>query len=263
MVIILEHESSPVYKKISKPQIDLRVFAEIYATKTNVKFVMADTLLRFETLARRDIDSLQSTHPLSFRLDFDGEIEIINPNSNTNKKFTVLPEKTMQEIEESLSHKKNVFVFSLRKGLATMTVCKDCGEMLACPTCGAPVVLYESRSGKKRILGCNKCKIGLDADTHCKNCGSWNLLPLGVGTDTVVEHFKKYKNKLKLFKLDRETAGSSRGAQQIIKDFEEALGAVLVSTEMGFLYMKNKVPLSIISSFVFCLSVAFASGELL
>ena len=248
-VIILEHESSNAYRRVVRPHLDLRVFTETYATKINARFIMSDTLLRFETLARRDTDSLQSMHPLSFRIDFDGEIEISNSTTSTEKKFTVLHEKTIQEIEKEIAHQKNVFLFSLRKGLATMTVCKDCSSMMSCPNCGAPVVLYFSRDGKKRILSCNKCKVEIDPDTTCKNCGGWNLMPLGIGTDTVVENLKEQTSKLKVFKLDKESAKSSTGAEQIIQGFEETNGSILVGTEMAFFYMKNKVALSVIASF--------------
>jgi len=265
-VIILEHESSNAYRTIARPHIDLRIFIEIYAAKINAKFIMSDTLLRFETLARRDTDGLQSMHPLSFRVDFEGEINITGttntlghrPTGEAEKKFTVLSEEIIGEIENKLAHKKNVFVFSIRKGLATMTACKDCGTMKCCLNCGSPVVLYLSRDGKKRIFSCNKCRVELDADTHCLNCMGWNLVPLGIGTDTVVEYLKNKVEKTKIFKLDKESAKSSAGAEKIIKEFfaqdgeaspAGGQGSILVGTEMAFFYMKDKVSLSVIASF--------------
>lgn len=254
-VVILEHESSNAYRTISKPQIDLRIFVETFASKIKAKFIMSDTLLRFETLARRDTDNLQSMHPISFRIDFSGEIDIESPRTLADKKFTIINEKTITEIKNTIRHEGNVFLFSLRKGLATMTICRDCSTMLGCPTCGAPVVLYLSRDGSKRILSCNKCKVAIDPDTTCKNCGSWNLLPLGIGTDTVAEYLKdvsaqsEKNEKIKILKLDKESAKTNTGARKIIEDFEEGKGVALVGTEMAFFYMKNKVSLSVVASF--------------
>ncbi len=259
-VIILEHESSAAYKTISRPQLDLRTFVEVYAAKLNAKFILSDTLLRFETLARRDTDGLQPMHPISFRLDFAGEIDIEKPISADDKKFTIINKKTIEEISHAINHQENVFLFSLRKGLATMTLCRDCSTMVACPTCGSPVVLYLSKDGTKRILSCNKCKVEINPDTTCTNCGSWNLMPLGIGTDTVSEYLKEeFKNpdsraklttgQVKIFKLDKEVAKSSAGAKKIIDEFEENTGVALVGTEMAFFYMKNKVALSVIASF--------------
>ncbi len=249
-LIILEHESSSAYRTISTPNFDLRVFVELFASKINAKLIFGDTLLRFETLARNEIDNIHPMHPLSFRIDFEGELEITNGTKKEDKNFNVLTEKTIEEIKQNIMRGQNVFVFALRKGLATMTTCRDCSTMIVCNTCGAPVVLYKSRDGEKRMLVCNKCKTELDADTHCENCGSWNLIPLGIGTDTVVEYLKNILDeKIKIFKLDKESAKSAKGAELIIEEFEKTKGSILIGTEMAFFYMKNKVALSVIASF--------------
>src|ERR1035437_10004596 len=66
-VIIVEHESSTTYKMIPKPHFDLRIFAELYAAKINVKFILGDTLLRYETIGRKETDGFGEVYPMSFR----------------------------------------------------------------------------------------------------------------------------------------------------------------------------------------------------
>ncbi|MDP1729264.1 MAG: hypothetical protein Q8L27_03620, partial [archaeon] len=61
--IILEHESSNAYRMISPPHFDLKIFAEIYASKINAKFIMADSLLAFETIARKETDNFGEVYP--------------------------------------------------------------------------------------------------------------------------------------------------------------------------------------------------------
>jgi len=243
--IILEHENSNAYKTVGKYNIDLRVFVEIYASKINAKFILADEILRYETIGRKDIDNLAPLYPLSFRIDFGGDIEILGKN----EKFKVLKEESIEKIESTISNKKNVFIFSLRKGLATMTICRDCAETISCIECGSPLVLFTSHQGKKRIFVCNRCQKDMDGDTVCPSCQSWNLVPLGIGTDTVYEEIEKLFPKVKIFKLDKESAKNATGAEKIVKEFEENSGAILVGTEMAFSYLKESVPLSIIASF--------------
>ena len=83
-------------------------------------------------------------------------------------------------------------------------------------------------------------------------------MPLGIGTDTVYEYVEKIlskqadflnNRKIKVFKLDKESARTAKGAEKIIKEFEENPGSILIATEMAFFYLRNKVPLSIIASF--------------
>jgi primosomal protein N' (replication factor Y) len=249
--IILESENSNAYRTIRRPHVDLRIFVEIYASKINAKFILADDILRFETIARKELDGFNPLHSMSYRIDFAGDTEIENPRIPT---FQMFSQKTKEEIKNTLENKKNVFIFSLRKGLATETLCRDCGETVSCKTCGAPLVLYLSHKGKKRIFVCNRCSEEKDGDTACESCGSWNLIPFGIGTDTVYEEIKKILkeeglSKIKIFKLDKESAKTQKGAQNIVKEFEENKGAILIGTEMTFFYLKNKVPLSIIASF--------------
>lgn len=268
--IILEHENSNAYKTIGRPYIDLRIFAEIYASKINARFVLADDILRYETIGRKEKDSLLPFHPLSYRIDFDGKIEIENPRkkeeTEEKKEFKIFSEKTLENISTVVQNGKKVFVFSLRKGLATMTVCRDCGETESCKSCGAPLVLYMSHAGEKRMFVCNKCEKYEGSEKLCSNCGSWNLSPLGIGTDTVYEELRKHFPKEKIFKLDKETAGTKKGAEKIIKDFNKSEGAILIGTEMAFFYLNEedteKFSLSVVASFDSLWSIPnFKMGE--
>lgn len=246
--VVLEHENSTAYKTIARPHLDLRIFAEIFAEKINAKFILGDTLLRFETIGRGEIENISPVHPLSFRTDFGGKIEIV-PKGD---KFKILTDETVENIKNAVAKKKKVFVFSFRKGLATMTICRDCSTIVFCDRCSAPVVLYESQDGKKRMFICNRCKRELPAETTCATCAGWNLMPLGIGTETVQEELKNVfhgEKSVKIFKLDKESAKTKKGARDIIKEFEATSGSILVGTEMAFFYMKEKVALSIIASF--------------
>lgn len=249
--IIIEHESSNAYRTIQKPHFDLRTFTEIYASKINAKLVLADTLLRYETIGRKDTDSLGEVYPMSYRTNLNRvKINILNPNEDKDKKyFKIFDEESIREIEDTLKKNKKVFIFSLRKGLATYTICKDCNEMINCDDCLAPLTLYLSRDGKKRMFVCNKCNIEKDPAIKCANCGSWNLIPLGIGTDTVYEELKKILPKIKIFKLDKESTKTAKEAEKIIKEFEKEKSAILIGTEMAFYYLKEKIDLSIIASF--------------
>jgi primosomal protein N' (replication factor Y) len=256
-IIILEHESSNAYKTIKRPIIDLRIFAEIFAFKTNAKFILADTLLRFETIARKETEGLGEVYPLTYRVNFDGEIAIFGKNEAVEKiteteidkkKFRILTNTTVLEIQKALEKKENIFIFALRKGLATTTVCNDCAELVLCDKCSAPVVLYQTKN-KTRIFICNKCGTEKKSEITCTKCGSWNLVPLGLGTDTVFEEVRRLFPKTEAFKLDKETTKTAKKAENIIKDFTKSSGAILVGTEMALHYLKNKLPLTVIAAF--------------
>ena len=249
-MVILEHESSGAYKIIPKSNFDLRTFTEFFSSKIGAKLILGDSLLRFETIARKETEDMNEAHPMSFRINSEGiKIETINPTEGKTSKFAIFSEKSVQEIQNTIKNKKNVFIFSLRKGLATMTICRDCNETVNCEKCLAPVVLYLSRDRKKRMFVCNKCNTEKNPETICAHCGSWNLMPLGIGTDTVFEEVKDKLSKKKIFRLDKESIKTPAAAEKIIKEFEENPGSILIGTEMAFFYLKKKKDLSIVASF--------------
>ena len=100
--IIVEHESSSVYKMIPRPHFDARIFTELYAVKINAKFILGDTLLRYETIARKETDGLGEVYSMSFRTNFDGvKIDIVNPQikealplGGKASKFKIFPEES-------------------------------------------------------------------------------------------------------------------------------------------------------------------------
>ncbi len=252
--IILEKESSNSYKTIKKPYLDLRIFAEIFAFHIKAKFILADTFLRFESIARREIDNFSEISPLSFRINFNGEIIILNKKESNSldnlkdKKFKILTNYSIQEIKENLKNKKNVFIFSLRKGLATMTICNDCSEVVMCDKCNAPVVLYQTKD-KKKIFICNKCNSQKSSEITCANCNSWNLISLGIGTDRVLEEITKIFPNENILKIDKENVKTNKQAEEIIKNLDKNPGSILIGTEMALFYLNKKIALSIIASF--------------
>jgi len=243
--IIIEHESSGAYRTIARPYLDLKVFTELFVSKINARLILGDSLLSYETIARKELDNFGEVRSMSFRTNFSGEIEI----PEKEEKFKILSDQSVKEIEETLARGKNVFIFSLRKGLATMTVCQDCGDPLMCDNCFAPVVLYLSKNRDKRMFVCNRCGRVKDPEIICANCQSWNLIPLGVGIDTVLEETEKIFPKTKIFKLDKEAAETKKGAEKIAHEFEESRGAILIGTEIALVYLKEKTPLSVVASF--------------
>jgi primosomal protein N' (replication factor Y) len=255
--IILEHESATAYKTFVEPYFDQRTFVEIFAGMINSKLIMSDSLLRFETIGRLVTDGIHELNTLSYRVSFNGEIDIIEKNKKSNEvtrdgripKFKVVSDECAEEIRGATDHTQNVFVFALRKGLATLTICNSCASTICCDACGHPVVLYESKTSNKRMFVCNVCKTEKDPDTRCAYCSGWDLVPIGIGTDTVYEELKRRFPNTEIMKLDKEVAKNTKQAEEIISKFENTKGSILVGTEMALLYMKEQVALSVVASF--------------
>ncbi len=262
--IIIENESSDSYKQYSRPYIDIRSFVEILSSLKKIKLIMGDTILRPETLYRNEIGELEEVASPLFRLP-QVEREIIidmreEKDKDGLKKFSILSEKTIKMIEDALSKDESVVLFSIRKGLAPVTICHDCGHTLLCDNCSTPMVLYELKENKntlvksQRIFMCNKCGKKEGTETRCPKCLSWNLTPLGIGTDRVREEINKLFPKANIYQIDKETV-TEKEAKIAIENFSKKPGSILIGTEMIFSYLHNPVIHSAIISIDGLLSI--------
>lgn len=263
--IILEHESSESYKQISKPYLDIRSFVEILSSINKIKLIFGDTLIRPDTLYRHEIGELGEVTSPIFRLSMADRQIVVDMkeefDTKGRKTFTVLSEKTKQMIEYGLKNNESIFLFSVRKGLAPITTCNDCGNVLLCPACSTPIVLYGSKQSTAtkttttRIFMCNKCGRKEMTETRCNLCSSWNLTPLGIGTDRVYEEVRKIFPDANIIQIDKESTPSDKEAKQSIEKFIKNPGSILIGTEMAFSYIENSITHSAIISLDGLLSI--------
>ena len=252
--MFLEHESSTAYNTPSAASFDFRVVIEVLTRLAGKKLIVADSLLRVETLGRYEAKEFLSAGSVSFRALAPIEPTIIPHGTaeqiakrNQSEQIPALSEPMMDLLGKTVAKKSHVFAFTLRTGLATVTRCRECFLILSCEYCEAPLVLYQS--GNRRVFICNKCKRHKPSETVCTRCGSGNLSPYGLGTEYVEEEIKRLHPDLPVFRIDREATPTRAEARKIAALFAAAPAGILVGTEMALFYLTDSVTDSIIVSF--------------
>ncbi len=252
--IIVEHESSTAYITPSFPSHDFRVLLEFFCRNAGRKMILADSLLRVETLGRGEAHEFGTLAPITFRALTPIQISIIEhgvpdeiaPRARSEQ-IPAFSEEIKSYLINAVSKKKKIFAFSLRTGLSTITKCRDCGNILSCEHCDSSLVLYSS--GQKRVFICNKCKRHTPSDQKCTRCKSWNLSPIGTGTEFVEEEIKRLFPDIPVFRIDREATPTKAEARKVAGLFQASVGGILVGTEMALYYLPEDVTDSIIVSF--------------
>lgn len=238
--IILDRESSRVYINSHPPYIDFRVHIEYYADEIGARLILADTLLRVETLYRRDKGDIHDLFPPSFRMEHMPEaiiVDMADPQRKEKEGFKVLSEELISMISYAEKKKERIFVFAARRGLSPQSVCGDCGTTVLCDVCTAPVVLHNSKVEGNRYFLCHHCGHKRSALESCRNCNSWKLVTLGIGIDKIAEEIEKQFPHLKLFKIDKDSVKTDKQAKEVIKQFESTPGAVLIGTETALTFL--------------------------
>jgi primosomal protein N' (replication factor Y) len=259
--IVLERESSRAYSSIRTPYIDFRDYIESYARLQGSRLIYGDTLLRVETLHRRESGALSDFFPISYRVEKDAELIIVdvhkkNVDDTPKKPFQLFSEELHSMIEYTGEKSFPLFMFTARRGLSPQTVCGDCNQTVECTICKSPIVLHQKKIvssvnpqpntsdneysldiNPNRFFLCHHCGTERSAVEACVHCGSWKLITLGIGIETVAQELKKLFPKRKIFRLDRDVVKTDKQAQDVIKDFKHSSDGILLGTESSLAFI--------------------------
>lgn len=241
--IIIEKEASPFYKSKTRPFIDIRSFAEIFAKELNARIYYGDIYLQTETLKRYKDGELIEQTSISNRATFSSKQEIVDMKDKAHnlKGFKVISPELERLLKKSISQNEKMFLFAVRKGLYPLTLCGDCGKHVLCERCSSPVTLHTLK-GKNYFL-CHKCGRSRSAEERCQKCLSWKLVPLGIGIDLVLKKLEENFKNLKIFKIDGESAPTPEKREKIVDEFNSTKGGILLGTEVALSYL-DEVPYS-------------------
>jgi len=239
--IIVENESNTAYKQQKRPFIDTRIAAEIYARHLGARIVYGDTLLRTETIWRERTGEARALSSLKFRMLTSATQNLIDmrtatnetpvPKKNSEAVFKILGEQVRELITDAHAAGERTFLFGARRGLASTTVCHDCGTPVICEHCGAPVVLHSHE--RSNVFVCHKCSATRSAAEYCRMCESWNLVPLGIGVERIYEAVQALLPDEYIFSIDSTNTSTSKQAQKAMDEFVATPGGVLIGTSMA------------------------------
>lgn len=249
--IIIEKESSRAYKTISRPFVDVRIFAEKYAKLIGARLILGDIMLRTETIKRFYDHELIEYTPIKWRSLATAETTLVDMREykkKSEKGFRMFSDEAHAIIKELKEESSHCFIYSARRGLSPQVVCNDCGTTVTCNRCSSPVVLHEGGDARSNFFLCHTCGEKRSAAEKCKNCTGWNLVTLGVGIETIEKELKANFPNITVFKIDYDTVKNHKKAKEIALEFYKTPGAVLLGTEMALLYLDESVDYSLVAS---------------
>ncbi len=256
--IILEKESSRSYATQSRPFIDLRVVAKLIAKKTRRRLILGDTLLRIETIWEGKHAGTSELSALKFHSLSGAQSELLDMTEGRKAedkkegqtRFSLWSKELLSLLEDSREKNEKTVLFCGRKGLQPITLCNDCGNIVGCNNCNAPVVLYSKtvQGVQKNLFVCHHCGERRDADILCKHCRSWKLSSYGVGIDQVEKELAHMFPDTKVIVIDSEHIKTHKQAVSARDTFYATPGSILLGTEMCLPYLNEPVENSAVVS---------------
>lgn len=244
--IVIEKESSRLYKNQKSPYIDYRVVLEMYAKTLGARFIVGDLILRLETHIKIDQFTVHEYSPLKFRSLTTAQSQCITMDSKNKihgDEFALFSPELKEILNEAHLNSEQTLLLCSRRGLAPSIVCMDCGHIVACNNCNSPVVLHgKDATEASNYFLCHRCNEKRSAGELCKNCGGWRLKTLGIATETIKNQVLKDMPHATIFIFDSDHIKTQKQAKKVIEDFYATPGAILIGTEMALLYTREEIP---------------------
>lgn len=250
--IIVENESSRSYKLGFRPYLDVRMFAEFFAKEHQAKFIIGDFFLRTESLYRFKQAEFAEFVPLKFRSLSSATgtvVDMAGYKKTAGGKFETISKELSALIASSHTLNQQLFIMAARRGLASQSVCGDCGQAVLCRRCHSPTTLHLARAGENmNFFLCHRCGEQRSAEERCFKCQSWKIWPLGVGLEAVEQEIKRKFPVIKIFRIDKDKTPTAKLATAAIEGFYASAGSILLGTEMALSYIDRKIDNTAVAS---------------
>ena len=132
-----------------------------------------------------------------------------------------------KSLVETLARGEQAILFLNRRGSSWSIQCRDCGHVLVCRGCNAPLNYH----GLQDRLVCHYCGRSTKTQTHCPSCKGPHIRYLGLGTQRVVEEVEKIFG-VKALLWDRDTTTRAGEHTELLESFARGDFQVLVGTQM-------------------------------
>ena len=243
--IIIDKENSSIYKSPNRPFLDFRLFVEDYAKRRKIRLIFGDTVLRSETIYRLGRSELTQTGPVKYRLyaEIKQVIAKLNKTDETRVVIGSLSQELGWLIENNKERNERLFIFSGRRGLASLTICRDCQTVITCDVCQTPLAIHKKTLERQagRMFICHRCSQAVEIEDVCAVCGGSRLAVLGYGIEKVEEDIKTLLPNINIFRLDSDSVANHKKATEIAQKFLASPGGILLGTEMALPYLTEKI----------------------
>lgn len=226
-VIIIDEEHDSSYKQQEGWRYQARDLAVFRARQEDIPIVMGTATPALETLHnvqmgkyrqlnlnKRAGNARQATQQL---IDLKGV-----------KLQGGLSPMLIKKISQHLKADNQVLLFLNRRGFSPAMLCHECGWIAECQRCDRYYTLHQHH----RQLRCHHCDSQRPVPHQCPQCGSTNLVPVGLGTEQLEHNLSEQFPDVPLSRIDRDTTSRKGALEQHLADVHRGGARILVGTQM-------------------------------
>ncbi len=226
-IFIIDEEHDPSFKQQEGFRYHARDLIIMRASIEQVPVVLGTATPSLESLQNADLGRYKPLR-LSQRAG-DAKPPMVQILDIRHKKLDEgLSAQLIQEIKQTIDKNEQVLLFLNRRGFAPVLMCFDCGYVSPCQHCDARLTLHY----QPKRLRCHHCDASLPVYTHCPQCQSTQLHPLGVGTERLEAALMQHFSNHSLVRIDKDTTRRKGTLEQAVEQVRSGQAHILFGTQM-------------------------------
>lgn len=226
-MIIVDEEHDPSFKQQNGWHYSARDLAIQRARLENVPIVLGS--------ATPSLESLYNAQKGRYRL-----LELRQRATSADlPKMTIVPLRRenlqggitsalLTACKETLEAGNQVLLFLNRRGYAPAVLCHDCGHVVQCPRCSAPMTWHR----QQERLRCHHCSHESRWPQVCPACRSAALITAGQGTEQLEEVLRQRFPQTPIWRIDRDALHGRDALATVVANIRRNRAAILVGTQM-------------------------------
>ncbi|MCH9672624.1 MAG: primosomal protein N', partial [Gammaproteobacteria bacterium] len=226
-LIIVDEEHDLSYKQQDGFRYSARDIAVRRAQQLGVPIVLGSATPSFETLRHCSSNRYQRIE-LTARVAGASLPAVKVLDVRSQKLHGQLSPRLLEAITTAIGRGEQSLLFVNQRGYAPVLMCHDCAWVGECARCDSRLV-WHRRDGRLR---CHHCQSERPAPARCPECESDSILPIGSGTERIVEHLEERFPNAAIARIDRDSTRRRGAFENIISEIQTDRIQILVGTQM-------------------------------
>lgn len=227
-LIIVDEEHEASYKQMDPaPRYHARDVAVFRGKLVDCPVILGSATPSIETYYNAQSGKYRLTE-LRNRIDHIPLPEMVLVSLAEEWKPVLLSELLLEKITDAVRKGEQVILLQNRRGYSVLLQCGQCGAVETCPHCDISLTFHQ----KGHRLKCHYCGFEKPAPDSCPACSGQNIRYQGAGTQRVQEELENHFPEVTLFRMDLDTMRRKHAHTEIIQNFENRHGDILLGTQM-------------------------------
>ncbi|MFO6464673.1 primosomal protein N' [Jannaschia sp. KMU-145] len=229
-LVIVDEEHDTSYKQEDGVLYSARDMAVLRASCEGAQVVLASATPSLESWANVESGKYRRLDLTSrFGTAVMPELAAIDMRDETLPAGRWISPKLAAEMQARLERSEQSLVFLNRRGYAPVTLCRACGQQVACHQCDARMVEHRFQ---KRLM-CHQCGETAPMPEACPSCGvAGKMAAVGPGVERMAEEVAGLFPEARVAVLSSDLFGSARSLKARVEEIAAGGADIVVGTQL-------------------------------